>query len=292
MEHSSKIVRVLVAWFLIAIWSLPGQDTVYVCPMDPDIRSSAPGTCPRCGMKLRSGIPEPVEYAVDLHVKPVVPRPGDTAHMEFVVRNPWNQRPVTKFQPVHEKLFHLFVVSQDLQFFAHEHPDFHGDGKFGADLVLPGTGLYRMLADFYPDGGTPQLAVKTLILPDKTPVGPGKSQNAMTLVRDYSTKDAANLRVELTTDPPQPIAGSKTMLFFRATPAEGLEPYLGALGHMLAASDDLIDLIHEHPFLAEGGSQIQFNLIFPRARTYRLWVQFQRKGVVNTVHFDIPVSAL
>ncbi len=61
---------------------------------------------------------------------------------------------------------------------------------------------------------------------------------------------------------------------------------------MLAASDDLIDLIHEHPFLADGGSQIQFNVIFPRARTYRMWVQFQRQGVVNTAHFDVPVSAL
>ncbi len=227
---------------------------------------------------------------MDLHVTPAAPRPGETAHMEFMVRNPWNRLPVTKFQPVHEKLFHLFVVSQDLQFFAHEHPDFRKDGRFGADLAFPGTGLYRMLADFYPDGGTPQLAVKTLIVP-------GKSQNAATLVRDYAAKEGANLRVELVTDPPQPIAGTKTMLFFRATPAEGLEPYLGAWGHMLAASDDLIDLIHEHPFLAEGSPQtqfkeIQFNLIFPRARTYRLWVQFQRQGVVNTARFDVPVSVL
>jgi hypothetical protein len=147
-----------------------------------------------------------------------------------------------------------------------------------------------MLADFYPDGGTPQLAVKTFVVP-------GKGQNAATLVRDYSTKSAANLRVELVTDPPQPIAGTKTMLFFRATPAEGLEPYLGASGHLLAASDDLIDLIHEHPFLTDGDlqiqfRQIQFNLIFPRARTYRVWVQFQRLGVVNTVHFDVPVRGL
>jgi hypothetical protein len=25
---------------------------------------------------------------------------------------------------------------------------------------------------------------------------------------------------------------------------------------------------------------------------YRIWVQFQRNGVVNTVHFDIPVKTL
>jgi hypothetical protein len=61
---------------------------------------------------------------------------------------------------------------------------------------------------------------------------------------------------------------------------------------MLAASDDRIDLIHEHPFDGSGGPEVQFDVIFPRARTYRIWVQFQRNGVVNTTRFDVPVRAL
>jgi hypothetical protein len=61
---------------------------------------------------------------------------------------------------------------------------------------------------------------------------------------------------------------------------------------MLAASDDLIDMMHTHPFIADGGPEIQFNLVFPRVRAYRVWVQFQRNGVVNTVHFDVPVKEL
>ncbi len=28
------------------------QGTVYVCPMDPDVTSNAPGVCPKCNMKL------------------------------------------------------------------------------------------------------------------------------------------------------------------------------------------------------------------------------------------------
>jgi hypothetical protein len=92
--------------------------------------------------------------------------------------------------------------------------------------------------------------------------------------------------------PAQPIAGMKTLMFFHLEPAEGLEFYLGSWSHMLAASDDLIDMIHDHPFIADGGAQMQFNMIFPRARTYRIWVQFQRKGVVNTAVFNVPVSAL
>jgi hypothetical protein len=51
-----------------------------------------------------------------------------------------------------------------------------------------------------------------------------------------------------------------------------------------------VDMMHTHPFIADGSLEIQFDLTFPRPRTYRVWVQFQRSGVVNTVRFDIPVK--
>jgi len=111
------------------------------------------------------------------------------------------------------------------------------------------------------------------------------------LTRDYSPKSGQNIKVEFSTFPAQPAAGKNTQMRFTITPADGLEKYLGAWGHMLAASDDLIDMMHTHPFIADGSPQIQFDLTFSRARMYRVWVQFQRNGVVNTVHFDIPVKA-
>ena len=99
---------------------------------------------------------------------------------------------------------------------------------------------------------------------------------------------AASLRL----DPEQPLAGFETKLFFTLDPAAGLEPYLGAWGHMLAVSEDLIDLLHLHPFLADGGPSVQFNVLFPRPGLYRIWTQFQRRGVVNTVSFTVPVTSL
>jgi len=41
---------------------------------------------------------------------------------------------------------------------------------------------------------------------------------------------------------------------------------------------------------SSGGPSIEFELEFPRARVYRTWVQFQRKGVVNTVAISVPVG--
>ena len=277
--------RIALFVVLLAVCALWAQDAVYVCPMDPDVRSNKPGVCSRCGMKLATGVPDPVEYGLDLSVTPRVPKPQQTARLQFTVRDPWKDRPVTSFQVVHEKLFHMFAVSQDLDFFVHNHPTFQENGDFTYDLAFPKPGMYRVLGDFYPDGATPQLITKTILVPGPAPA-------PVKISRDYATKDTENMQVELVTDPPKPIAHVKTMMFFRVKPADGLEQYLGAWGHMLAASDDLIDMIHTHPFLADGGPQIQFNVFFPRARMYRVWVQFQRKGVVNTARFDIPVEDL
>ena len=115
---------------------------------------------------------------------------------------------------------------------------------------------------------------------------------ASPLTRDDSRKRAENLSVSVSISPTSPVAGSTTQIRFVLEPADGIEKYLGAWGHMLAVSDDLIDMLHTHSLIADGSPQMQFSLIFPRARTYRLCAQFQRRGVVNMAHFDIPVRPL
>jgi hypothetical protein len=258
------------------------KNAVYVCPMDPDVRSNGPGKCRRCGMALVAGIPDPVEFHLDLTTTPSPPAENETTTLEFHVHDPWKDRPVQKFVTIHEKLFHAFVVSQDLTYFNHGHPVMRGDGIFALPVVLPKGGMFRVLGDFYPDGATPQLLTETLFVP-------GAAGPPVTLSRDYSTKSDRNMNVSLTMLPEQATAGNRTRMTFRIDPVDGFEKYLGAWGHMLAASDDLIDMIHLHPIRADG-ADVQFDVVFPRPHGYRVWVQFQRSGVVNTVHFDVPVE--
>ena len=70
--------------------------------------------------------------------------------------------------------------------------------------------MYRILSDFYPDGATPQLIAKTVIVPGAPPP-------PLELSKDYSTKQAENLQVQFWTDPPQPIAGFTTQLHLSNT---------------------------------------------------------------------------
>lgn len=261
---------------------------VFACPMDPDIRSKGPGRCTKCGMRLEAGIPEPVEYPLELRVAPRH-APAGPVQLEFRVRHPKTGKIVRDFETVHEKLFHLFLVSQDLSFFAHEHPVYRGDGVFRHSTTLPKPGLYRVLCDYYPVGGTPQLTPLTLTTAGYTAsIASGIAKHEA----DLSPKQCENLDVEISLETPRPIAGKKTFLFFRFNPQDGIEPYLGAWGHMLAVSDDLIDMVHAHPSFAEGKPPVQFDVFFPREAVYRIWVQFQRKGVVNTAAFTVPVFQL
>ena len=262
----------------------------YVCPMDPDIRSDKPGVCSRCGMKLVLGIPDQVEYPVELKTNPAALRPGENVQLTFRVSDPKNGSTVKKFEVVHERLFHMFIASRDLTYFIHEHPEPQPDGSFVYNEIFPKPGMYRILSDFYPSGGTPQLVAKTIFVAGET--GAPVSLDDARLAPELDGQHGENTEVELTMDPAQPIAGMKTLMFFHFKQTDSMKKWLGAWAHMLAASDDLMDTIHEHPFIADGGPQMQFNLIFPRARTYRVWLQFERAGVVNTVAFNVPVSEL
>ena len=262
----------------------PSQGVVYICPMDPDVRSHDAGVCRRCGMTLVAGIPDPVEFHLDLRTLPPAPQVGRAAVLQFLVHDPWKNRPVSDFNVVHERFFHAFVVSEDLQFFEHGHPRLVADGVFQYPITFPKSGMFRVLGDYYPAGATPQLTSDTVFVPGGAPSSP------VQLARDYSPKTAENLRVSFATIPERPVATARTQLRFVIDGAHGLERYLGVWGHMLAASDDLIDMMHEHPLLADGGPRVEFEIVFPRPGAYRLWVQFQSAGVVNTVHFDVPVG--
>jgi len=265
------------------------QAVEFTCPMDRDVRSATPGKCPRCGMTLVANLPEPLQYPVDLRVEPRQIPSGSPITLEFRVADPESGADVKQFETVHEKLFHLFIVSQDLAYFAHLHPQFGGDSVFRLKTALPKPGTYRLLTDFFPTGGTPQFAPKTITTAGyMTPLEAGIPH----LEPDLAPQHGENLTAELRLDPPEPLAGKKTMFFVHIAPGDGLERYIGAWAHLLAVSNDLVDTIHDHPFIATGGPDMQFNIFFPRAGIYKVWIQFQRAGVVNTVAFVIPVKGL
>ncbi len=268
--------------------------TVYWCPMHPEIRGIAGEKCPRCGMALVAATASRYDaYGLDIEIVPAALRPGQKARVRFAVREPRTQALVRDFELVHERLFHLFVVSRDLNHFEHIHPELRPDGSLDVDLQVPRPGVYQMIADFLPIGGAPQLVQKSFV----TAGYDGPLHEVPTLTPDTSDKIVKGTRVKAIV--PEPVAGREQLITFEfedastGAPITDLEPYLGA-GHLLLASADLAIVAHSHP-VAElsttRGSDVVFQVLFPRAGTYRFWVQFQRRGQVMTASFTVPVQA-
>ncbi|MGH9386464.1 MAG: heavy metal-binding domain-containing protein, partial [Vicinamibacterales bacterium] len=129
-------------------------DALYYCPMHPDVTAASPGRCARCGMALVAGDPFDLrEYLLDVASTPTAPRVRQNVRLAFTVRHPSTRKVIDQFALVHEKPYHLFVISQDLEFYDHVHPEPQADGSYVINIVLPKPGYYRLFSDFLPVGG-------------------------------------------------------------------------------------------------------------------------------------------
>lgn len=286
---------------------VPIETGSFGCPMHPDVRSPVPGTCPVCGMDLvPMGPPGGAPYRVDLETTPAVVRPGAAIHLRFRLKHPTSGAIVTDLQIVHEKPFHLFVVSDDLEIYQHIHPVLQDGAVFDVESVLPRAGLYHVYCDFLPVGGTPQVAHLTLATAGyRAP----RRRRAVRWAADASLEKVVDgIRFRLALEPPVPAAGLPLALQYHledagtGAPISDLEPYLGAWGHTLVLAADASDFVHSHPArlippgadhaTVRGGPDVAFNARVAKPGIHRLWSQFQRSGKITTVSFTLDVSSL
>lgn len=244
------------------------------------------------------------EYDVELSTIPAAVRPGVPTRIMFTVRVPGSGDVVTRFETVHEKRYHLFVVSRDMEVFQHIHPEQQPDGRWMIDVTLPKAGSYQLLSDFLPTGGSPQFVGRTLETADFD--GDLESQSAHLEPDTTLTRTVGSVTAHVELEPSILVEGQFGHLAFTMTdaktgrPVTDLQPYLGAFGHALILSEDMRDYVHSHPFEGPdsdiskgfGGPTVTFEGYMPRAGRYRAWSQFQRNGEVITVPFTLKVLTI
>ena len=79
------------------------------------------------------------------------------------MRHPLSGEQARDFALVHDKLFHLFIVSRDMEEFAHVHPEQQADGAFTIQHTLPKAGHYTLFSDFLARGGGAQVVATPLV---------------------------------------------------------------------------------------------------------------------------------
>ncbi|WP_342351872.1 hypothetical protein [Paenibacillus xylanexedens] len=196
--------------------------------------------------------------------------------------------PVNEFEMGHEKRMHLIVVSKDLSYFNHIHPDYKGDGKFAIETSFPAGGEYKILADFVPKGGA------STTLSEWVNVGGQEKAQKPVQADSNLVKEVDGKKIELSLSTKK--ANNDVNLTFNimdASTNEGinnLEQYLGAVGHVVILSEDAEQYLHVHPTEEKAtGPKAEFMTSFPHSGIYKIWGQFQHDGEVFTVPFVVDV---
>ncbi|EKN71556.1 putative secreted protein [Neobacillus bataviensis LMG 21833] len=228
-------------------------------------------------------VPTKSEWKIAEH-----PKPNEKIPISILIKDKDNQ-PIKSFQTVHEKKMHLFIVSKDLSYFSHIHPKYKGNGEFTITTTFPAGGDYKIIADVTPKGGGDSS------IESHWQHVEGVAAQEEPLVPDQElTKVVDGKKVTLSFS--QLTAGETLHMTFTITdaktnqPIKDLQPYLGAMGHMVAMSADAERYLHIHPMTTAGnGPKVIFMTIFPETGVYKVWGQFKLEGKVFTVPFVIDV---
>ncbi|MBD0362706.1 MAG: hypothetical protein ICV55_08060 [Coleofasciculus sp. C3-bin4] len=199
---------------------------------------------------------------------------------------------IANFDKFQEKLMHLIVVSDDLQYFNHIHPTYKGNGRFEVQTNFPYPGSYTLFSDYKPAGKSEQVSVLKAQVPGKSPA-PSK-------IDLTTTKTLGNTKANLKLSQTPIKTGKEVNLIFHLQdaasnqPLNDLQPYLGERGHLviLKQSSPLseADYIHAHALKDTPADEVHFITNFPTPGKYKLWGQFNRNGKIVTADYWVNVK--
>ncbi|GAA4698499.1 heavy metal translocating P-type ATPase [Nocardioides conyzicola] len=225
---------------------------------------------------------------------PAVVRPGEPVTITIAVRDA-DGKPVDDLVRTHQVWMHLIVTRADLGTFAHLHPEPTGEaGVLAVDATFPTAGTYALHTELRQQG---QLADvldvhEVTVAGDPPPAVP---------VPASDVREATVDGVRLTLDGDARVG--ETSDFTLGVP-DGLQPYLGAAGHVVVMRADGSGFQHRHAETYDDrgrpvpalpgttfGPELDLHVRFDRPGAYRLWAQVRlADGTVVTAPFVVHAS--
>lgn len=271
----------------------PETEAVYACPMHPEVTGKAGESCPKCGMKLvlqektaTSGAPV---YEMDFKTQPAVVHAGTavTLILKPGIKGKANEK--VSLEVEQTKKIHLIVVSDDLSYFTHIHPEEKGDGTYEVHTKFPAGGKYTLFADYNPVGGSHTINKIQVTVNGEPAAIKTFTTNQLTATTDDGFKLTLQPKGgKLETNAQTHLEGTLTQNGKPLDPVT-LEDYLGAKAHMVIISLNDKEYLHVHPGVENG--KFDLHTTFDKPGIYRGWIQFQSKGKLHTVDFVMNVKA-
>jgi len=182
------------------------------------------------------------------------------------------------FETEQARRMHLIVVRRDLRRFAHLHPVQDATGAWSVALTLPDAGVYHAFADFTTAGTRRTLGVDLFA---------GGRFAPLALPPAADTARVDGYAVELTE---RGAAAHRELRFTVSRDGarvNGLQPYLGARGHLVMLRAGDLAYEHVHPLTTE---ELAFATAGAAPGRYRLFLEFRHAGAVHTAAFTRDVT--
>jgi copper resistance protein D len=218
-------------------------------------------------------------------------------------------RPVEGLTIHHERILHAIIIGQDLDVFAHLHPEDLGPvtdemvrrATFPLHFTFPKAGAYLVGLDFaLPDGSYSNSASLSVS---------GQPRMGEPMVDIKRDKDFGEYHVSLMTPSKSIEAGPETLLRFLITkngrPVTDLAPFLGAPMHLAVVRTDLTQFIHAHGVtpgdshthaehvhtmpLEQYGPEIDAFIVFSVKGVYKIFCQVKHQDKVLLFDFMVDV---
>jgi len=251
--------------------------------------------------------PEP---DVTLDMKPATIIAGTSAAMTVRIKAS-DGSPLKGITVMHERILHAVIISKDLNFFAHIHPEDIGpvtsemitNASFPLLFTFPRPGDYLLGLDFAADDGFYSRTFSLHVA--KAPV---MGRPMIDLSRK---KYFGDYQVSLSFSPESVHSGEDMTLRYviekSGKPVTNLEPFLGASMHLAVVSEDLKVFIHAHgsvpgsphdhhdhmhaaPAPEKFGPEVDSDIVFPQKGVYKIFSQVKHQGKVLLLDFMVNVE--
>ena len=264
----------------------------FACPMHPEVTGKEGDTCPKCGMKLEhndnAGAANTTSYFMDFTTNPKEVAPNQEVTLSMIPKMKGKETEQVPLQEEHTKKIHLIVVSDDLSYFDHIHPEYTSDGSYQVKTKFPSSGKYTLFADYKPTGGNHTVDKLNTSVSGNAPAAKQYSADKLT----GTSSDGFSVTLTPSTGKFE----TKTAMHIsgavqqngKAVDPSALEDYLGAKAHMVVISLNEKEYLHVHPGVENG--KFDLHTTFEKAGVHRGWIQFQSKGKLHTVDFVMNVK--
>ena len=207
----------------------------------------------------------------------------------------------------HERLLHVIVISSDMSYFAHVHPEeeaLNAQSQFSLTHTFPKSGTYLISIDYLHGIQHESRQFRVAV--------EGGSSLSDTPIRIASPAKFGGYDVAM--EYVAPLIGEVASLRYtirkEGKPVVDMIPYLGAAMHVAIVKNDLSKFIHTHgevhppgyvapptvshihaPPPARFGPLVEAHLVFPESGEYSIFGEFRdASGVVIPTHFTIRVE--